>query len=198
MGPGGRCPRTRSGQRAKRACASTESTLPQACLRGGAARLSGARRTASRRRGATPAIDSRVRDEIGAIAVVAFAVLSAVALATDQGAVLQWWRSALFALLGWAAFLVPILLGAVALELWFGFVRRETVLPILGGTVIVIALLGLTRHYVPDDVAGGYVGGAVAKAAAALFGQIRAPVPLCAILFVGLVLAPNPAIPGLV
>ncbi|HEV8468895.1 MAG TPA: hypothetical protein VGR46_04740, partial [Candidatus Limnocylindria bacterium] len=112
-----------------------------------------ARRTAARRRGATPAIDSRIRDEIGAIAVVAFAVLSAVALATDQGAVLQWWRSALFALVGWAAFLVPILLGAVALELWFGFVRRETVLPILGGTVIVVALLALTRHYARDDVA---------------------------------------------
>src|SRR5207253_2424068 len=151
-----------------------------------------ARRVAgSRRRGATPTIEPRVRDEIGAIAVVAFAVLSAVALATDQGAVLQWWRSALFALLGWAAFLVPILLGAVALELWFGFVRRETVLPILGGTVIVIALLGLTCHYVPDDVAGGYVGGAVAKAAAALFGQIGAPVALGAILLVGLVIAAN-------
>src|SRR5438270_612076 len=84
-----------------------------------------ARRTASRRRGATPAIEPRIREEIAAIAVVAFAVLSAVALATDQGAVLQWWRSALFALLGWATFIVPIALGAVALELWFGFVRRE-------------------------------------------------------------------------
>src|SRR5881396_988153 len=150
-----------------------------------------ARRTASRRRGATGAIDSRVRDEIGAIAVVAFAVLSAVALATDQGAVLQWWRSALFAVLGWAAFLVPILLGAVALELWFGFVRRETVLPILGGLVIVVALLGLTRHYVHDDVAGGFVGGAVAKAAAGLFGQIGAPIALGALLVVGIVVAAN-------
>src|SRR5881396_4362954 len=100
-----------------------------------------ARRTTARRRGATPAIDSRIRDEIGAIAVVAFAVLSAVALATDQGAVLQWWRSALFALLGWAAWLVPLALGALALELWFGFIRRETILPILGGVVIVVALL---------------------------------------------------------
>src|SRR5438270_4125283 len=150
-----------------------------------------ARRTASRRRGATPAIEPRIREEIAAIAVVAFAVLSAVALATDQGAVLQWWRSALFALLGWAAFIVPIALGAVALELWFGFVRRETVLPILGGTVIVVALLGLTRHYVRDDVAGGYVGGAVATAAAALFGQIGAPIALGALLLVGVVMAAN-------
>ncbi|TMC46398.1 MAG: hypothetical protein E6J23_03160, partial [Chloroflexi bacterium] len=111
-----------------------------------------ARRAAgAKRRGATPAIEPRIRDEIGAIAVLAFALLSTVALATDQGAVLQWWRSALFALLGWAAWLVPLALGGIALELWFGFIRRETVLPILGGLVIIVALLGLTRHYVRDD-----------------------------------------------
>ena len=157
-----------------------------------------ARRAASaKRRGATPAIEPRIRDEIGAIAVVAFALLSTVALATDQGAVLQWWRSALFAILGWAAWLVPLALGAIALELWFGFVRRETVLPILGGLVIVVALLGLTRHYVRDDVAGGYVGGAVAKAAATLFGQIGAPIALGALALVGVVMAANRTIADL-
>src|SRR5438034_9547588 len=149
------------------------------------------RATSSRRRAAPPAMEPRTRDEIGAIAVVAFALLSTVALATDQGAVLQWWRSALFAILGWAAWLVPLALGAIALELWFGFVRRETVLPILGGLVIVVALLGLTRHYVRDDVAGGYVGGAVAKAAATLFGQIGAPIALGALALVGVVMAAN-------
>jgi S-DNA-T family DNA segregation ATPase FtsK/SpoIIIE len=136
-------------------------------------------------------MEPRIRDEIGAIAVVAFALLSTVALATDQGAVLQWWRSALFALLGWAAWLVPLALGAIALELWFGFIRRETVLPIIGGVVIVVALLGLTRHYMHDDVAGGFVGGAVAKAAAGLFGQIGAPIALGALLLVGVVIAAN-------
>src|SRR2546422_10000166 len=111
-------------------------------------------------------MEPRIRDEIGAIAVLAFALLSTVALATDQGAVLQWWRSGLFALLGWAAWLVPLALGAIALELWFGFIPRETVLPILGGLVIVVALLGLTRHYVSDDVAGGVGRRAGATAAA--------------------------------
>ncbi len=142
-------------------------------------------------------MEPRIRDEIGAIAVVAFALLSTVALATDQGAVLQWWRSALFALLGWAAWLVPLALGALALELWFGFIRRETLLPILGGLVIVAALLGLTRHYVRDDVAGGFVGGAVAKAAAGLFGQIGAPIALGALLLVGVVIAANRTIADL-
>ena len=136
-------------------------------------------------------MEPRIRDEIGAIAVLAFALLSTVALATDQGAVLQWWRSALFALLGWAAWLVPLALAAIALELWFGFIHRETVLPVLGGLVIVVALLGLTRHYVRDDVAGGFVGGAVAKAAASLFGQIGAPIALGALLLVGVVMAAN-------
>src|SRR5256714_11715896 len=142
-------------------------------------------------------MEPRIRDEIGAIAVLAFALLSTVALATDQGAVLQWWRSALFTLLGWAAWLVPLALGAIALELWFGYIRRETVLPILGGLVIVVALLGLTRHYGRDDVAGGYVGGAVAKAAAGLFGQIGAPIALGALLLVGVVIAANRTIADL-
>ncbi len=157
-----------------------------------------ARRAASsRRRGATPAMEPRIRDEIGAIAVVAFALLSTVALATVQGAVLQWWRSALFALLGWAAWLVPLALAGIALELWFGFIRRETSLPILGGVVVVFALLGLTRHYVRDDVAGGFVGGALAKAAAGLFGDIGAPIALGALLLVGVVIAANRTIADL-
>src|SRR5438034_3692223 len=142
-------------------------------------------------------MEPRIRDEIGAIAVLAFALLSTVALATDQGAVLQWWRSALFAFLGWAAWLVPLALGAIALELWFGFVRRETVLPIVGGLVVVLALLGLTRHYVRDNVAAGFVGGALANAAAGLFGQIGAPIALGALLLVGLVIAANRTIADL-
>src|SRR5438094_2706848 len=142
-------------------------------------------------------MEPRIRDEIGAIAVLAFALLSTVALATDQGAVLQWWRSALFALLGWAAWLVPLALEAIALELWFGFIRRETVLPIVGGLVIVLALLGLTRHYVRDNAAGGFVGGALANAAAGLFGQIGAPIALGALLLVGVVIAANRTIADL-
>jgi S-DNA-T family DNA segregation ATPase FtsK/SpoIIIE len=71
------------------------------------------------------------------------------------------------------------------------------VLPILGGLVIVVALLGLTRHYVRDDVAGGFVGGVVANAAAGLFGQIGAPIALGALLLVGVVIAANRTIADL-
>src|SRR5712691_9960200 len=189
--------RTRSTTASSTSCTSAPSGDRWCCPSSCRSRSVARRVAGSRRRGATPAIEPRIRDEIGAIAVVAFALLSTVALATDQGAVLQWWRSALFALLGWAAWLVPLALGAIALELWFGFVRRETVLPIVGGVVIVVALLGLTRHYVRDDVAGGLVGGAVANAAASLFGQIGAPIALGALLLVGVVVAANRTIADL-
>src|SRR2546430_4036342 len=170
--------RTRSTTASSTSCTSAPSADRWCCPSSCRSRSVARRVAGARRRGATPAMEPRIRDEIGAIAVVAFALLSTVALATDQGAVLQWWRSALFAVLGWAAWLVPLALGAIALELWFGFIRRATVLPILGGLVIVVALLGLTRHYVHDGIAGGLVRGAVANALAALVGPIRAPVPL--------------------
>jgi len=66
-------------------------------------------------------MEPRIRDEIGAITVVAFALLSTVALATDQGAVLQWWRSALFALLlpvAAHAITVKSVQGPTGVETW--------------------------------------------------------------------------------
>src|SRR5437867_4388206 len=69
--------------------------------------------------------------------------------------------------------------------------RRETVLPILGGIVIIVALLGLTRQVTRTDAAGGVVGAAIAKAAGSLFGEVGAYVALGALLLVGLVVAAN-------
>src|SRR2546423_15309083 len=100
-------------------------------------------------------MEPRIRDEIGAIVAVAFALLATVALATDQGAVLQWLRSALFALLGWAAWLVPLALGAIALELWFGFLCRGTVDQVLGGLVIGVGHSGIPRTQVEEYLAVG-------------------------------------------
>src|SRR5438552_279743 len=142
-------------------------------------------------------MEPRIRDEIGAIAVLGFALLSPVALATDQGAVLQWWRSALFTFLGWAAWLVPLALGAIALELWFGFIRARTFWPCAAGHVVSRQLRALARHYLRDNVAGGFVGGALANAAAGLFGQIGAPIALGALLLVGIVIAANRTIADL-
>ena len=97
-----------------------------------------ARRVSRRQpqRGAVNAVDPRIRNEVGAIALLAFAVLSIVAIIADQGAVLHWWRSFLVSLLGWGAFAVPFLLAALAAELWFGLMRRSAIIPISGGACV--------------------------------------------------------------
>ncbi|HEU5288609.1 MAG TPA: hypothetical protein VFV20_09410, partial [Candidatus Limnocylindria bacterium] len=71
-------------------------------------------RTARRNRGAVPTSGSRIRNEVAAIALVAFAVLSLVALFVDENAVLlHWWRGFLFSFLGWGALVVPLVLAAL-------------------------------------------------------------------------------------
>ncbi len=157
-----------------------------------------ARRVSRRQpqRGATPAVDPRIRNEVGAIALLAFALLSIVALIADQGAVLHWWRSSLVSLLGWGAFAVPFLLAALAAELWFGLMRRSAIIPIAGGAFVFAALLAIAQHYQrgePDlgQGAGGIVGAAVANIATGAFGEVGGPIALVALLLVGIVVAAN-------
>ncbi len=157
-----------------------------------------ARRVSQRRpqRGAVPAVDPRIRNEVGAIALLAFAALSIVALIADQGTVLHWWRSLLVSLLGWGAFAVPFLLAALAAELWFGLMRRSAIIPIAGGTVVFVALLAIAQHYQRGDPdlgagAGGIVGATIAKVATGAFGDVGGPIALIALLLVGVVVAAN-------
>ena len=157
-----------------------------------------ARRVSRRQpqRGAVAAIDPRIRNEVGAIALLAFAVLSIVALIADQGAVLHWWRSFLVSLLGWGAFAVPFLLGALAAELWFGLMRRSATIPISGGALVFIALLAIAQHYqrgepAVGEGAGGMVGATVAKIATGAFGDVGGPIALVALLLVGVVITAN-------
>jgi S-DNA-T family DNA segregation ATPase FtsK/SpoIIIE len=140
---------------------------------------------------------SPIRNEVAAIALAAFAVLSLVALFADQNAVLlNWWRSFLFSSLGWGAVAVPIVLAALAGEMWFGLLRRSTAMPIGGGLIAFAAFLALLQHYQRGEPAagagaGGYVGSALAKLAAGAFGDVGAPIALFALLLVGVVLAAN-------
>jgi S-DNA-T family DNA segregation ATPase FtsK/SpoIIIE len=157
-----------------------------------------ARRVSRRQpqRGAVPAVDPRIRNEVGAIALLAFAVLSIVALTLDQGAVLHWWHSFLVSLLGWGAFAVPFLLGALAAELWFGLMRRSAIIPISGGALVFIALLAIAQHYqrgepAVGEGAGGIVGATVARIATGAFGDVGGPIALSALLLVGVVVAAN-------
>jgi S-DNA-T family DNA segregation ATPase FtsK/SpoIIIE len=157
-----------------------------------------ARRVSRRQpqRGAVSSVDPRIRNEVGAIALLAFAVLSIVAMIADQGAVLHWWRSFLVSLLGWGAFAVPFVLGALAAELWFGLMRRSAIIPISGGALVFIALLAIAQHYQRGDPdvgqgAGGMVGAAVANIATGAFGDVGGPIALVALLLVGVVITGN-------
>ncbi len=149
-----------------------------------------------RNRGAVPQNDPRIRNEVVAIVLAALAVLSLVALLSDQGAVLHWWRSSLLWLLGWGAAAVPVVLAVFAAELWVGLLRRSMALPIAGGIVVYVALLALLQHYQQGDVdageaAGGVVGAAVQGAATGALGEVGAPVALGALVLVGVVIAAN-------
>jgi len=157
-----------------------------------------ARRTARKeRRGAVPADGSRIRNEVAAIALVAFAVLSLVALFVDENAVLlHWWRSSLFSSLGWGALVVPLVLVALAGEMWFGLLRRSMAAPIGGGFIAYTALLALLQHYQRGDPAsgegaGGQLGSAFERLAAGAFGDVGAPIALLALFLVGVVVAAN-------
>ena len=74
-----------------------------------------ARKTTSRRE-ATPGTRMReeVRDHIIGVALGLFGLLSVVALLSSGGPVLDWWRSLMTGVLGWGAFLVPLMFFVAA------------------------------------------------------------------------------------
>jgi len=148
-------------------------------------------------RGAVPQDGSRIRNEVAAIVLAAFALLSLVALFVDANAtVTHWWRTFLFTVLGWGALIVPVVLAAFAAEMWFGLLRRSMAAPIGGGLIAFAALLALLQHYQRGDPAtgagaGGLLGSFLAKLAAGAFGDVAAPIALTALLLVGVVVAAN-------
>jgi DNA segregation ATPase FtsK/SpoIIIE, S-DNA-T family len=164
-----------------------------------------ARRTARKNgRGAVPQDGTRIRNEVAALALLAFAVLSLVALFADPNAiVLSWWRRFLFSLLGWGAVVVPFVFGFFAAEMWFGLLRRAMAAPIGGGVIAYTAVLALAQHYQRGDPAtqegaGGYLGSALEKVAAGALGDVGAPIALFFVFLVGLVIAANRTIAELV
>ncbi|MEK7862635.1 MAG: DNA translocase FtsK 4TM domain-containing protein, partial [Chloroflexota bacterium] len=154
-------------------------------------------RGAKRGRGAVPAEGARIRNEVAAIALATFALLSMVALFVDESAViLHWWRSFLFTLLGWGSIVVPLVLGTLAAEMWFGLLRRSMAASIGGALIAYTALLALLQHYQRGDPAfgdgaGGHLGSTLARLASGAFGEVGAPITLLALFLVGMVIAAN-------
>ncbi len=161
-------------------------------------------RGAKRGRGAVPAEGARIRNEVAAIALATFAVLSLVALFVDEHAViLHWWRSFLFSLLGWGAIVVPLVLGTLAAEMWFGILRRSMTVAIGGALIAYTAFLAMLQHYQRGDPAfgegaGGHLGSAIGRVASGAFGEVGAPIALLALFLVGIVIAANRTLADLV
>jgi len=98
---------------------------------------------------------------------------------------------------------VPLVLGALAAEMWFGLLRRSMAAPIGGGFIAYVALLALLQHYqrgepANGDGAGGFLGAALASSFARGFGDVGAPIALFFMLLVGIVVAANRTLAELV
>jgi S-DNA-T family DNA segregation ATPase FtsK/SpoIIIE len=152
-------------------------------------------RNAKARRGAVPASASpprALRGEVAAIAVVAFALLSAVALVTDQGAILHWWRGILVGAIGAGSALVPPALLLAAAAFWWPGLRPRLVMPVIGATVMAVALLGILEVSLADPSAtglGGGLGRAAGRGLEGLLGTAGAVVAMLALVVIGVVIA---------
>ncbi len=147
------------------------------------------RRAARPRQGG---LETGVRGEIVGIALLVFALLTAVALVADQGALLHWWRASLFSILGWGAVLVPPALALVGAAVAFPSLRPGLVAPAAAGAVLLVAVLGLLEVAVrsePGSPPGGMAGRLLGGSARGALGDVGAALLLMAIALIALVVA---------
>ena len=156
------------------------------------------------RRGAVRASAPGTREiqgEVGAIAIVLVAALSLVALATDEGTILHWWRDVLVSALGAGSALVPLALVVAAVAVWSPSIRPRLAMPAIGAALVVVALLAIAEISFADPAttgAGGGLGRLVGRALEALLGSVGAVVALLAVFVVGVVVAAERGIAELV
>ena len=134
----------------------------------------------------------RLRDEILAFCVFTVAVLAAlpiVGMAGSSGLSLA--GDGFRFLMGRAAIAVPFGLSIVAVELWRAGEAAQRTRRIVGGTVALLAivgLLGLQGREGAVEVAGGYVGLGVARGLMAVVGEVGAALALLSVGIVGVFL----------
>jgi S-DNA-T family DNA segregation ATPase FtsK/SpoIIIE len=136
--------------------------------------------------------EGRLRGEILAIAVAAFALLSLVALLTDQGAVLQWWRGLLVGAFGAGSALVPPSLALAAATFWWPDLRGRLLMPGIGATITATTLLAIAEIALADPATtgpGGGLGRTIGRGLEGLLGTWGAVVALLALFVVGVVIA---------
>ena len=133
-------------------------------------------------------MQSRIRAEIGAIALGLLGVLSIVALVSGQGALLHWWQESLLWMLGWGAILVPLLLFVAAAVVWERAILQRLVLPGSGTLLVIAALLGLVHVWSAN---GGVVGRGIGGTATGALGPVGGLIVLFTLLGIGVVVAAN-------
>ena len=133
-------------------------------------------------------MQSRIRAEIGAIALGLLGVLSIVALVSGQGALLHWWQESLQWMLGWGAILVPLLLFVAAAVVWERAILQRLVLPGSGALLVIAALLGLVHVWSAN---GGVVGRGIGGTATGALGPVGGLIVLFTLLGIGVVVAAN-------
>jgi S-DNA-T family DNA segregation ATPase FtsK/SpoIIIE len=133
-------------------------------------------------------MQSRIRAEIGAIALGLLGVLSIIALVTGQGALLQWWHGSLLWLLGWGAILVPLFLFVAAAVIWERAILQRLVLPGSGALLVIVALLGLVHVWSAN---GGVVGRGIGGTVTGALGPVGGLIVLFTLLGIGVVIAAN-------
>jgi S-DNA-T family DNA segregation ATPase FtsK/SpoIIIE len=131
---------------------------------------------------------AEVRDHIIGVALGLFGLLSIVALLSSGGSVLDWWRSVMTGLLGWGAFLIPLVFFVAAAVVWRRALARRLLLPAVGALLVIVALLGIVQVATGN---GGGVGRAVANLSTGALGNVGGMVALVAIFAIGVVIAAN-------
>jgi S-DNA-T family DNA segregation ATPase FtsK/SpoIIIE len=124
-------------------------------------------------------VSDRLRREITSVVSLLAALLSAWALGNrnPDGSLVAWWGDSLRAVCGQGAFLVPLLLLAIAIRA-FRVQEGPVLLPrhLLGGTAFALAIVGLfelAAEQAPTDD-GGQLGLAVATLLRGALGQVGA------------------------
>lgn len=134
----------------------------------------------------------RLREELIAFAIFTVAVIVALPLVgMASGSALDYVGSATRAMFGLAAFVVPLGLSVIAVEVWRAGEAGQRVRRIIGGGVTVASVVGLmTLGQTELDVSrtGGGAGWAVATVLDRLLGEVGAGLTLIALGFAGVFL----------
>lgn len=137
-------------------------------------------------------VPQRLREELLAFAVFTAAVVAALPLVgLASGSALDYVGSAIRALFGMAAMLVPLGLSVIAVEVWRAGEAGQRVRRMVGGVVTAASVVGLmTLGQTDADVAttGGAAGWAVASGLMRLLGEVGAGLTLIALGFAGVFL----------